>query len=104
MAEEEVIEIDMAQLKKLKAYLLFFTFICHLYCHHVTSQIPTLMPTCTLHFPHTSHTLTQVPELRAKLGEWGLETKGNKTELLARVDAYLKEQGELVGVVYGCSM
>lgn len=38
----------------------------------------------------------QVPELRAKLGEWGLETKGTKAELLARVDAYLKEQGEVV--------
>ncbi len=36
---------------------------------------------------------TQVPELRTKLGEWGLETKGTKAELIARVDSYLKEQG-----------
>ena len=32
-------------------------------------------------------------ELKRKLAELGLETKGTKTELLARVEKYLHEQG-----------
>ena len=36
----------------------------------------------------------QVADLRGKLGELGLETKGTKAELIARVEKYLSEQGE----------
>lgn len=35
----------------------------------------------------------QVPELKKKVAELGLPTKGTKAELLARVEKYLHEQG-----------
>ena len=35
----------------------------------------------------------QVPELKKKLAELGLPTKGPKAELLARVEKYISEQG-----------
>ena len=34
----------------------------------------------------------QVPELKRKVAELGLEAKGTKVELLARVEKYLQEQ------------
>ena len=52
MAEEDVIEIDVVQLKKMK-----------------------------------------VQELRKQAADLGLASKGTKAELLARVEKYLKEQG-----------
>ena len=36
----------------------------------------------------------QVQELRKQASELGLETKGTKAEILARIEKYLKEQGE----------
>ena len=43
--------------------------------------------------------LAQVQELRKQASELGLETKGTKAELLARVEKYLKEQGAASGHV-----
>ena len=37
--------------------------------------------------------VNQVQELRKQAAELGLETKGTKAELLARVEKYLREQG-----------
>ena len=34
-------------------------------------------------------------DLKRRVGELGLETKGTKAELIARVEKYLSEQGEL---------
>lgn len=41
----------------------------------------------------THPSLLQVPELKKKVAELGLPTKGTKAELLARVEKYLHEQG-----------
>lgn len=46
------------------------------------------------------HVPAQVQELRKQAAELGLETKGTKAELLARVEKYLKEQG--AGSVRAC--
>lgn len=35
----------------------------------------------------------QVAELRQRMGSIGLDTKGTKAELIARVEKYLNEQG-----------
>lgn len=37
--------------------------------------------------------LSQVGELRKRVAEVGLDTKGTKAELIARVEKYLSEQG-----------
>ncbi len=37
--------------------------------------------------------LLQVAELKRKLAELGLDNKGTKAELIARVEKYLAEQG-----------
>lgn len=37
-------------------------------------------------------------ELRNRVNELGLETKGTKAELIARVEKYLNEQGNLVNL------
>ena len=38
------------------------------------------------------HVCLQVPELKRKVATLGLEAKGTKAELLARVEKYLQEQ------------
>lgn len=38
--------------------------------------------------------LFQVAELKRKLAELGLDNKGTKAELIARVEKYLAEQGK----------
>lgn len=35
-------------------------------------------------------------ELKRKVGELGLETKGTKAEVIARVEKYLSEQGKSI--------
>ena len=42
-----------------------------------------------------SYFLFQVAELKRKLAELGLDNKGTKAELIARVEKYLTEQGVL---------
>ena len=42
-----------------------------------------------------------MPELKKKVAELGLPTKGTKAELLARVEKYLHEQGmALLSIAY----
>lgn len=43
---------------------------------------------------HLSPFLAQLAELRQECDARGLETKGNKGELIARLQAYLEEHGE----------
>lgn len=38
-------------------------------------------------------TRTQVAELRQRVAELGLDTKGTKAELIARVEKFISEQG-----------
>ncbi len=47
--------------------------------------------------PAPTSTISQVPELKRRLAELGMETKGTKAELLARVERYLNEQGKEEG-------
>jgi hypothetical protein len=42
--------------------------------------------------------LLQVAELKRKLAELGLDNKGTKAELIARVEKYLTEQGACVSL------
>lgn len=38
--------------------------------------------------------MLQVAELRQRVGELGLDTKGTKAELIARVEKFISEQGQ----------
>ena len=69
--EEIIVTIDMNELKKMKVMI---GFLLH---REVCTQL--------LHL--------QVPELKKKVAELGLSTKGTKAELLARVEKYIREQG-----------
>lgn len=52
---------------------------------------------------HAVSVLDQLAELRQECDARGLATKGNKGELIARLQAYLEEHGETRGGT-GCSL
>ena len=70
MAEEEIVEIDLVQLRKMK--------VC-------VCRLQSVRHSCVARW--------QVPEVRKQAAELGLESKGTKAEILARIEKYVKEQG-----------